>query len=244
MLILLLIFFLFSFSPVLASPTITLNSISEVITAGNTFPVTFTINEASSSATYCYKFFGGVDNDVYSITSDPSLSYTSGWIHFPQVTLDPIGPNVFNGYAYIKSDISTGTLNLKAKIALTTNTSIGATSLPISIDVVAAPPTPIPTFTPTPIPTSTPIPTPTNTPTPTKIPTSTPIPTITPISTPSTALTPIIDEILNTPTLEPMILGETTTIENITKKNFLPLILIISGGILLLSPLIITKIKK
>ena len=91
-------------------------------------------------------------------------------------------------------------------------------------------------FTPTPTATKTPIPTVTLTPTPT------------PTSTPSATLTPVMDEISFTPTPTPtpesMVLGETTTIESDTKKNFLPLILIIGGGALLLSPLIITKIKK
>jgi len=244
-LILLLIFFLVFSNQVLATPSVNINSASEIITAGTTFPVTFTINEASSSATYCYKFFGGIDNDVYAITSDSSLSYTSGWIHFPQITLDPNGPNIFNGYAYVKSDTPTSNLNLKIKIALTTNTSIGATSLPLIIDVVAAPPTPTPTSIPTNTPTSTP--TPTKTPTPTPTSTSTPTPTAI-ISQDSISTTPFYNGStvnIETPTSTiESILGETTTLETTSKKNFLPLILIIGGGVLLLCPLIITKIKK
>jgi len=86
-------------------------------------------------------------------------------------------------------------------------------------------------------------PTPTSTPIPTLTLTLTPTPTLTPIS--SITLTPTSEEITNNPTpvSESMVLGETTTGSDI-KNNFLPLILIIGGGILLLSPLIITKIKK
>lgn len=120
---------------------------------------------------------------------------------------------------------------------------------------------PLPTITPSPTPTPSPtnIPTPTPTPTPTKSPTSTPTikPTATPtvnlnrydpsteatisaiitsdneISTPTLTDTPTI-----TPTSSP-VLGTTTT-----KKNFIPLILISLGGLFLLAPLIIAKIKS
>lgn len=90
-------------------------------------------------------------------------------------------------------------------------------------------------FTPTPTPTLTSTPTPTFTPT----------PTLTPTLIPSVTLIPTIEELLETitPTSEPMVLGETTTGSDI-KKNYLPLILIIGGGVLLISPLIITKLKK
>ena len=88
--------------------------------------------------------------------------------------------------------------------------------------------------TPTPTPTKTPTPTPTLSPTPTPTPTSTPTIIITPKTTTS--------NFISTPSGS--VLGEVTTIETTTKKNFLPLVLIIGGGVLLLSPLIITKIKK
>lgn len=117
------------------------------------------------------------------------------------------------------------------------------------------PPTPIP-------PTSTPIPTnkPTNIPTPTK--TNTPTPTKIIIPTPSkipqnselveSTISAILEsaeapEATETPTITLVptsgeILGDST--KSATKKNFLPLIFIISGGVLLLTPLIISKIKK
>lgn len=93
-------------------------------------------------------------------------------------------------------------------------------------------------------------PTLTSTPTPTKKPTSTPTIFITP--------TPTISDILSeTPSLEDLtpsnletetsnsdqILGESDSLENKLNQNFLPIILIISGGVLLLSPLLFSKIK-
>lgn len=91
---------------------------------------------------------------------------------------------------------------------------------------------------------------------PTLTPTSTiiPSPTITPINieeTPSIEPTPIIT---NIPTLDGnsensnnssnsgLILGDSNT--SSTKQNFLPIILIFGGAILLLSPLIISKLRK
>ena len=242
MLVLLLLFYLIIIHPVFAIPTVTINSVPDVITAGTTFPISFTVNEASNSASYYYKFFGGVDTNVYKITNNSDLSYTSGWSDFPQITLDPSTSNIFNGYAFVKSDVETGNLNLKIKIALTTdtNTKFGATSPVFPIEVVAAPP---PTSTPTLAPTSTPTSTPTKTPTPTKI--ITPTKTITPTPTETTTieygqtdvsvLTPI------TPT--PEILGVSTTTPPQSTKKILPLILICAGGLFLLTPLIIVKIK-
>ena len=66
--------------------------------------------------------------------------------------------------------------------------------------------------------------------------------TITPVNEPITQTDD--NEIVDDPTpTSPQILGETTEVTK-TKRNYLPLIFIISGGILLLTPLIITKIKK
>ena len=238
-------------SKIFAVPTVIINSAPDVITAGTTFPVTFTINEASSSASYAYKFFGGIDSDVYKITNGPEFSYNKTWASFPQITLNSGTSNIFTGYAFINPDVITSIFNLKIKIALTANTSISVTSPSFSLDVVAAPPTPTPTLSPTP------------TLTPTKTPTSTPIPTIKPTATPTIDLnkytpspnasisailepTEIIEdispteEIIATPTTETaQVLGETTS-----KKNILPLIFICLGGLFLLTPLIIAKIKS
>jgi hypothetical protein len=41
-----------------------------------------------------------------------------------------------------------------------------------------------------------------------------------------------------------LVLGESTSSSSVTKKNYFPLILIISGGLLLITPVIITKVKS
>jgi len=251
-LFLIIIFYVIFSRPVFATPSVTINSVPDVITAGDIFPVTFTVIEASSSASYYYKFFGGVDTDVYKITNSSNLSYTSGWSDFPQITLSIGSSNVFNGVAFIKSDVDTNTLNLKIKIASTTNTKINVTSPSFPIDVVALPP-----------PTSTPTPNPTTAPTPTNIPTTKPTATKTPIPTPTLAestptSTPVLtiipteignlkSEILITPTntlsASPSgkVLGTNT---KSSPNNFVSLIFIVLGGSLLLTPLIASKIFK
>lgn len=236
-------------SKVLAIPTVTINSVPDVITAGTTFPVTFTINEASSSASYVYKFFGGIDTDVSKITSGPDLFYTSSWVNFPQITLSSGTSNIFNGYAFVKPDAITSIFNLKIKIALTTNTNTGFTSPSFSIDVIAASPTQTPT--PTISPTS--IPTPTNTPIPTIKPTATPTIdlnkyTPSPNASISAILEPTDTIEIVTPTQEPIISpivdSELVLGENTSRKNIFPLIFICLGGLFLLTPLIIAKIKS
>jgi hypothetical protein len=250
-LIILLLFFLVFPSKISAIPTVTINSAPDVVTAGTTFPVTFTINEASSSASYVYKFFGGVDSDVSKITGGPDLFYTSSWVNFPQVTLSSGISNVFSGYAFIKPDALTSVFNLKIKIALTTNTNTGFTSPSFLIDVIAASPTQTPTMSPTLIPTSTPIPI--NTPTSTIKPTATPTIdlnkyTPSPNASVSAVLEPTETVQVIIPTQEPtiisiedsgLVLGEDTS-----QKNILPLIFICLGGLFLLTPLIIAKIKS
>lgn len=254
MLFLIIIFYVIFSRPVFATPSVTINSVPDVITAGDTFPVTFTVIEASSSASYYYKFFGGIDTDVYKITNSSNLSYTSGWSDFPQITLNIGSSNVFNGVAFIKSDVDTNTLNLKIKIASTTNTKISVTSPSFPIDVVALPP---PTSTPTPNPTM--VPTPTNLPTIKPTATKTPVPTShiesvesTPTPTPILTIIPteigdLKSEILITPTnthsASPSgkVLGTNT---KSSPKNFISLIFIVLGGSLLLTPLIASKIFK
>ena len=247
MLFLIIIFYVIFSQSIFATPLVTINSVPDVVTAGDTFPITFTITEASSSASYYYKFFGGVDTDVYKITNNSNLSYTSGWSDFPQITLDPTNPNIFNGLAFVKSDVDTNTLNLKIKIASTTNTKISVTSPSFSIDVVALPP---PTSTPTPNPTT--VPTPTNIPTPKPTAIKTPTPTIyseLAESTPTIIgeIDSIDSSILISPTHTPFASPSGKVLGTNTKsspKNFISLIFIVLGGSLLLTPLIASKIFK
>lgn len=249
MLIILLLFFLLFPSKIFAAPTVIINSAPDVVTAGTIFPVTFTINEASSSASYAYKFFGGIDTDVYKITNGPDFSYNRTWASFPQITLSSGSSNIFTGYAFINPDAATSIFNLKIKIALTTNTSISVTSPSFSLDVVSAPPTPTQI--------------PTNTPTPTNIPTLISTPTTKPTATPTVDLnkytpspnasvsailepTEIVENISPTEELTPTPISDIGSVlgESTPKKNILPLIFICLGGLFLLTPLIIAKIKS
>lgn len=88
--------------------------------------------------------------------------------------------------------------------------------------------------------------TPTLTPTTTLTPTPTisEIPSIepTPIITNSPTTTDKIEDSLDTTSSSGLVLGDSNT--NSTKQNFLPIILIFGGAVLLLSPLIISKLKK
>ena len=88
--------------------------------------------------------------------------------------------------------------------------------------------------------------TPTLTPTISLTPTPTPqeIPSIepTPIITNSPTTTDKVEDSLDTSSSSGQVLGDSET--NSTKQNFLPIILIFGGAILLLSPLIISKLKK
>jgi hypothetical protein len=94
---------------------------------------------------------------------------------------------------------------------------------------------------------------PTATPTPTA--TLTPTPTIdqtkftsSDTATESAIIEPTSESSYLSPTVTPIASPTVTTlnddITNTTKKNYLPLILIVSGGLLLTSPLIISKLKK
>jgi hypothetical protein len=279
-LILLLLFFLFT-KPVLAvEPIIKITNYSS-----NSSPEWVEINNQTDTAIDInnWTIRDGNSNLTDDLTITGCLSphsyvtfyHNSGWLNdsSPEtISLYDISNSLIDRLSYSK-----GQLNLNPR---SDNTCVpNPTPLPTSI------PTPIPTATPIPLPTITPLPTPTNTPhptntpiptnTPTHIPTLTPtptvtsVPTFTPIPTIKPTITPTIDlnqynssdestisaifepsSVINsvteeitldtvTPTSEP-ILGETTT----TKRNFLPLIFICLGGIFLLAPLIIAKIKS
>ncbi len=120
--------------------------------------------------------------------------------------------------------------------------------------------TPTPTSTLTPVPTATKTPTPTPTITPTTRPTATPIPTIAIIPT-EPPLTPVIEPTSSLLSLEPSptisedILGISDIIKisptsspsksfNGIPSNLIAIIFIAIGGLLLLAPLVITRVRK
>ncbi|MBP9817317.1 lamin tail domain-containing protein [Candidatus Shapirobacteria bacterium] len=123
-------------------------------------------------------------------------------------------------------------------------------------------PTSTPTLTPSPVPatntphpTSTPTATPTNTPVPTSTPTRTPTPTQTPTPTPTSEPTPIDSPMPTATAVTDLPIDISGPIDSATptkapaksskfNSQILPTIFIIIGGLLLVVPLIISKIKK
>ena len=147
--------------------------------------------------------------------------------------------------------------NLPSATPTDTTPTSTITPLPTNTQSPSNTPTLTPTSYPANTPTPTKTPTPTRTPTPTKIPTPTLIPTLvldpyptetnlTPVIEPTPEITDIIsddpvlgiDDIVKTSTPTSLINMPTFA------SNILPALFIISGGLLLLSPIIISKIKK
>jgi hypothetical protein len=251
---LIFLFFLFFAKPVDAAANLLITVAPLNAVAGTSFPVTFIVENSDPSTSYHYKFFGGPGDSKTQIQTDTNLFYTgTAWENFPTFTTDATGKSAIAGYAYIKSDSSAGVYSLFVKL----DSGVSSPAYINTITVSAAPtptPTNTPTPTPTPTPTNTPTPTPTVTPTPTKIPTATPTVDLNRYTASADATASAINDPIDNgiveeevPTDKPtsvvtQILGDTSEVST-TKQNFLPLIFIISGGLLLLSPLIITKIK-
>lgn len=228
---------------------LTISNLPSQITAGEQFNIILNLH-AKLNLAYQFKVYGGVNGDNYSYEVKNGDTWTNGyngaWSSLPQSSTDTNGNSSLELTVRFKTDKTSGTSQLIAKVKESAlNNYIISNSY--SLDVVDPPPTPINT----PISTPTPTNTPTNISTLTKIITPTIKLTLTP--TPKTAtisaiLEPTqISEITEIPTITLIptigeILGEST--KSATKKNFLPLIFIILGGILLLTPLIISKIKK
>lgn len=256
--IFLIILFLFSTKPLFAIADLQITLAPTNLIVGTTFPVQFTIQNSDPNISYHYKFFGGIGDIKTQIQTSTNLTYTTSWDSFPIFTTDVGGSAIINTYSYIKPDSSSGSYNLYIKIVKEDNHDLlNVTSGPYIISNVLVPtltPTLTPTQTPTLTLTPTATPTPTSTPTPTLTPTLAPTSTTKPTPTPTdepipTAViepldTTTIAEEIPTPTItqipaQELILGETTT----SKKNPLPLIFICIGGLFLLTPLIISKIK-
>lgn len=248
---------------------------NENITIGNTFPIIFTIIDATPNTLYNFKFYGGQQGDDYSIqtynqNTDEYLATDHNWSQMPSFYTNSSGYARVEGIAYISwdknycSDFNDDCYYLFIKI-INSNDESDSNLFFQKIIVLSDL-------------TSTPIP-----PTPTQIiiPTSTPIPTIIPqlISSTTDNRRPTID-ITPTPTPNPKIFGTITfatdsatptnieslvfnsesssstfietgsnpVIENKTNplpkiRNFIPLILISLGGLSLIVPFLISKIK-
>jgi len=249
-----LVFLLFLFcifpSQIFAAPTITITNFPENVIAGDVFNITFSISNTDIGSTYHYKIIGDKDT---KIKTQPDTHCSSDYDFCENINIVDSSEKLATASAFI--DMISGNNNLKIRIAKDNKDSHTTfDSQFISINSVLPTTTPTPTTFPIETPTSTPkiTPTPTKTPTPNKVitPTKTPTPiktttpTKTPIPTPTLATESAIlvstQTPTQTPTPVPEILGITTT----NKKNYLPLVFICLGGLFLLTPLIIAKIKN
>jgi len=249
----LLLFFLLFPSKIFAAPTVSIIDFPENVIAGNVFNVTFSVLTPTLGLNYHYKIVGDGNTEILT---QPNTGCASSYDSCESLSIATSSANIATASA--KVNMVSGTYNLKIRIAQSDKHTSTYNSDIVSLISILPSPTP----TPTPAPTSTPTPMPTNTSTPTSIKTSTPTakPTNTPtiISTPAPTINMYgqtdvsalisdiqdpISDIPNTPT--PEILGISNSNPDIPKpkKNFIPLIFICLGGIFLLAPLIIAKIK-
>lgn len=237
-----LLLFLFT-KPVLAvSPTITINEpLPSNIIVGEEFSVTFTVNTVNIGTTYHYKIVGDDNTDLSTLLN---TSCASNYENCENLTIT--SDKIATATAKARLNTSTGVDNIKIRIAQSDKHSSTSESSFISISSI------IPSPTPTLAPTATPNPTsvPTTTSTPTSKPTITKVPTlkITPTSTLSATPTefptdyPTPDQILGAQSEE---ITPTIVIDppKTASKNLIPGVFIGLGGILLLTPLILAKIK-
>lgn len=234
-------------------PVVTINNISDNSLAGNNFSLDFTINNLQIGDSFYYKIFGGVSDNTSSVQTFHNsnyLNYTSSWVDFPTIAAGDTNPITITAIGRVNNSI--GTNNIRIRIAKISNTSSKYDSESKIIDIIAPTPTLVPTLVPTSIPTSIPSVTQVPTRVPTSVPTNTPLPTKI-IITPTTFISPTITispSIEPTIISEPSVLGiEITLAENISgpkkpKKISFAVILMISGGLLLLSPLLVSKLQR
>ncbi len=274
MFLLLLFIGIFLAKPVLATGTLTITNTTGIIVTGDQFTISYSTAGLTSGDIYYIKAYGGVDpstSQIYTINGSQQLASSTSWTNFPTLTIGDNG--IYSGTINAIAPGISGNVSLKLRLALVSDTTKQVDANSTTLNIIAPTPTLVPTstLTPTPIPTSTPLPT--NTPSPTPVNTNTPVPTNTstltptptnkpttiptattapwPTDTPLPELTPINDPIPSaiiggppalTPTNAPSVLSVSTTTKSFA--SYLPLIFIVTGGVLLLIPLILTKIRK
>lgn len=258
MILITIIFLFFFFQPrqILAvSPVVNIIEPLPNNIVGDEISVTFTVNSLNIGTTYHYKIVGDDNADISTL---PNTSCSSNYENCENLTITV--DKIATATAKARLNTSTGTDNIKIRIAQSDRHSSTFDSPFVAILSIL--PTPSPTLTPTLIPTLTPTPNPTNTPTPTTIPTlkptSTPIiiPTFKTTSAPTLTLAPTPTSIIIINPTEEEILGATDIIDSPTQipkpvekiktsssKNFIPFIFIGLGGLLLFTPIFLSKIK-
>lgn len=270
MLLISLIFLFFLFpSPIFSAPIIEIVSTTNPIVQFDSFTINLTLTNLTIGETYYLKAFndGSDENLIKTVSSGKTLPYTGhSWSEYPSLIAD----NSNLSSTLLAIAYNNPTLSVKVRMAKKNGDNYDTyNSNVLSLAVIT--PTPSPTLIPTPTPTNTPIPTPSNTPIPsntlTPTPTKTPTPTHTssPTSTPkpTATITPVLT-IKPTPTEDPTdlptpspsptdseILGiqdfvaSPAAVSTKTKlpKNLIPSIFIGTGTALLLTPLILSKLK-
>lgn len=243
MILIAIIFLYFFFHPhrIFAAPIVTINNIPDTNILGDNFSVDFSVANADIGSSFYYKVFGGIGDNTSSIqtfNNNNYLNYTSSWVDFPILAISTSSANFT---AYGKAINSSGLYNIRIRIAKISNTSTKYDSEAKTIDIIGPTPTQIPTpVPPTNVPTPTSVPTlkPTNTPTPTKTPSISPTIILTPTEIPTPEPT---QEIILSPTNEVPSITDVPKNKN-QSKNFIPIILIGFGALLLFVPLFFSKI--
>lgn len=250
------------------TPTISLSmsSVPGQSFKGSSFNFNILLSHAKANNDYYFKVYGGVSGDNYSIEVQGSSGWPNGyngsWTDMPKFTTNSNGDINQNITVRSRLDKPSGQYTLTAK-AKDANSSFDLTSPSQTIQIIDPSPTstPQPTSSPTPTPSPTDTPTTsasaTSTPVPTKFPTRTPTPTeeiaptLEPTATPDPLVSPtdiessdggeimgITDLILPTPTPKSL-----TFIKNFS-ANLLPGLFITSGALLILVPVLISKLHK
>jgi len=206
------------------SSTLTVSNLPTQVTAGQQFTVTLNLH-AKTNLSYQFKVYGGVNSDNYSYEVKNGDTWVNGyngaWDSLPQSSTGADGNSSFGLTVRFKTNETSGTSQLIAKVKEAASNSFLVSSS-YTIDVIDPSPTSKPTNTITP------------TPTPTPTTTLTPIPEATPTDSTSS----LLGNILGATSPE-----ASKSSASFKSTNLLPLIFIISGGILLATPLIISKLK-
>lgn len=152
---------LFSSTNIYAAPSVTLTTVPDSVSLGDTFPISFVVSNADIGASYNAKAIGGpgeATSNIHTLLNNSDNNCNGSWSNCPIFIADNSG-NI-SATLYAKTVDQIGTYTVKLRLHLSTNYD----SPPDSFIVVQPAPTLTPTSSPTP--TSTITPAPTNTPTP------------------------------------------------------------------------------
>jgi len=201
---------------------ITIDNLPSSASLGNTFTVRFIVSHASPNTDYYVKAYGGINDNYYLETQNGTSWYgfNAAWDNLPKFKADNSG-NI-NQLLFVRSKIDKETGLYKVKVKLR------EPEIESEIKYLT-----ITKFVPSPTPTK-----PEPTPTMEIIPTPEPLPTSPSeeISPESTSVLGLSDSENLSPTVSPIKISK-------SGSNIIPTILISVGGILLLVPLLVSKIR-